>query len=105
MIMGNYKIRNISGHLSFLGLCPGESKIVTSVTGKILDLYNKNQISLEKIPVVAGDNKKTKKEQQTIVVEKTKNNDNKDVDNNKNIKECEVTDNGGNQNSEELSQC
>lgn len=45
-----YKIKNISGYLSLLGLYPGESKTVDYLNVVIKDLYSKQLISIQKVP-------------------------------------------------------
>ena len=45
-----YKIKNISGYLSLLGLYPGESKTVDYLDVVTKDLYSKQLISIQKLP-------------------------------------------------------
>ncbi len=76
----SYKIKNISGHLQLLGLSPGESKIINSLTDDVKILYNRQLISIDSVV-----------EKQNTVITKKKNSENESS----NLKECEVEDTDG----------
>ena len=73
----SYKITNISRYLMLCGLYPSKSKVVSELDDKMLELYNKQLISIKTVKSVESKSKKS--------VEEDTNS----------IKECEVRDTDG----------
>lgn len=73
----SYKITNISRYLMLCGLYPSKSKVVSELDDKMLELYDKQLISIKTVKSVESKSKKS--------VEEDTNS----------IKECEVRDTDG----------
>lgn len=73
----SYKITNISRYLMLCGLYPSKSKVVSELDDKMLELYDKQLISIQAVKSVESKSKKS--------VEEDTNS----------IKECEVRDTDG----------
>lgn len=73
----SYKITNISRYLMLCGLYPSKSKVVSELDDKMLELYDKQLISIKTVKSIESKSKKS--------VEEDTNS----------IKECEVRDTDG----------